>query len=260
MRQAGLVSVVLLVIAVVSAAPGATQLNLVATPKALRIKVLRTYPHDRDAFTQGLIWRDGLLYESTGLVGRSSLRKVDLASGAVKQQVAVAPPYFAEGLADVGNRLFQLTWQHGRVFVYDKNTLNRVGELAYQGEGWGLCHDGRALVMSNGGDALTVRDPKTFAVTRTIQVTENGRPLARLNELECVGGDVYANVWTTDTIVRIDMKTGHVTAKIDATGLLSPAERIGADVLNGIAYDPADRTFLITGKLWPKLFRVTFVP
>jgi len=259
MRPAGLVFLVVLVIAVVSAR-GATQLNLVATPKALRIKVLRSYPHDRDAFTQGLIWRDGLLYESTGLVGRSSLRKVDLASGAVKQQVAVAPPYFAEGLADVGNRLFQLTWQHGRVFVYDKNTLNRVGELAYQGEGWGLCHDGRALVMSNGGDALTVRDPKTFTVTRTIQVTENGRPLARLNELECVGGDVYANVWTTDTIVRIDMKTGHVTAKIDADGLLSPAERIGADVLNGIAYDPADRTFLITGKLWPRLFRVTFVP
>lgn len=228
-------------------------------PDALTVSVLRTYPHDRNAFTQGLIWRDGVLYESTGLVGRSSLRKVDLASGSVKQQVVVPTPYFAEGLADVGNRLFQLTWQHGRVFLYDKSTFGRVGELAYQGEGWGLCHDGRSLVMSNGSDSLTVRSAATFAVTRTVKVTMGGRPLDRLNELECVGGDVYANVWTTDTIVRIDMKSGTVTARVDASGLLAPAERFGVDVLNGIAYDPADRTFLITGKLWPKLFRVRFV-
>jgi glutaminyl-peptide cyclotransferase len=229
-------------------------------PATLRVQVVRTNPHDRNAFTQGLIWRDGVLYESTGLVGRSSLRKVDLTSGTVKQQVTVPEPYFAEGLADVGNRLFQLTWQHGRVFVYDKNTLNRVSELGYTGEGWGLCHDGRALVMSSGSDALTVRAPDTFSVTRTVKVTRAGRPVDRLNELECVGGDVYANVWTTETIVRIDMKTGQVTATIDASGLLAAAERQGIDVLNGIAYDPADQTFLITGKLWPKLFRVKFVP
>lgn len=228
------------------------------SPAALKARVLRAYPHDRSAFTQGLIWRDGLLYESTGLVGRSSLRKVELATGAVRQQVPVPAPYFAEGLADVGNRLFQLTWQHGRVLVYDKNTLGRVGELSYEGEGWGLCHDGRALVMSDGGDRLTVRAPDTFDVIRTVSVTMEGRPLGRLNELECVGGDVYANVWTTDTIVRIDVKTGAVTARIDASGLLTPAESVGTDVLNGIAYDPADRTFLITGKLWPKLFRVRF--
>ena len=259
MRAAGSLLIVAAVLAGAPSGGSFAQTNAV-TPAILKVKVLRTYPHDAQAFTQGLIWRDGILYESTGLVGRSSLRKVDLVSGAVKQQVPVDAPYFAEGLADVGNRLFQLTWQHGRVFVYDKNTFNRVGEMAYQGEGWGLCHDGRSLVMSNGGDSLTVRDPGTFAVTRTVQVTENGRPLPRLNELECVGTDVYANVWTTDTIVRIDMPTGRVTAKIDAAGLLQPAERLGADVLNGIAYDPADRTFLITGKLWPKLFRVTFVP
>jgi glutamine cyclotransferase len=240
-------------------AASARQTSMTA-PATLRVDVVRSYPHDRSAFTQGLIWRDGALYESTGLVGRSSLRRVDLATGSVIQQAIVPAPYFAEGLADVGNRLFQLTWQHGRVFVYDKSTFNRVGELGYQGEGWGLCHDGRSLVMSNGSDALTVRDPKTFAVTRTIRVTQAGRPLGRLNELECVGGDIYANVWTTDTIVRIDGTTGRVVARIDAAGLLSPAERLGADVLNGIAYDPADRTFLITGKLWPRLFRVTFVP
>lgn len=229
------------------------------SPPLLKVQVVAAYPHDRNAFTQGLIWRDGVLYESTGLVGRSSLRKVDLTTGTIRQQVSVPDPYFAEGLADVGNRLFQLTWQHGRVLVYDKNTLNRVSELGYEGEGWGLCHDGRALVMSNGSDALTVRTTDAFAVTRTVKVTRGGRPLDRLNELECVGGDVYANVWMTDTIVRIDMKTGRVTETMDASGLLTPAERLGADVLNGIAYDPADRTFLITGKLWPKLFRVRFV-
>jgi len=229
-------------------------------PLLLKTRVVRSYPHDPSAFTQGLIWRDGLLYESTGLVGRSSLRKVDLTTGVVRHQVPVPTPYFAEGLADVGNRLFQLTWQHGRVFVYDKSTFGRVGELSYQGEGWGLCHDGQSLVMSDGGDRLTVRSPATFAVVRTVAVTMAGRPVARLNELECVGSDVYANVWTTDTIVRIEMKTGRVTAQIDAAGLLTPAERAGTDVLNGIAYDPADQTFLITGKLWPRVFRVQFVP
>ena len=225
----------------------------------LKASVVRSYPHDRGAFTQGLVWRDGVIYESTGLVGRSSLRKVELATGKVTQQVDVPTPYFAEGLADVGNRLFQLTWQHGRVFVYDKSTFNRVGELSYEGEGWGLCHDGRSLIMSNGSDTLTVRDPSTFAVTRTIKVTQSGRPVDRLNELECVGGEVYANVWTTDSIVRVDLKTGHVTARIDASGLLSGPERLGTDVMNGIAYDPADQTFLMTGKFWPKLFRVRFV-
>jgi glutaminyl-peptide cyclotransferase len=228
-------------------------------PVALRASVVRSYPHDRGAFTQGLVWRDGVLYESTGLVGRSSLRKVDLATGAVTRQVEVPTPYFAEGLADVGNRLLQLTWQHGRVFVYDRNTFGRVGELTYQGEGWGLCHDGRSVVMSSGSDALTVRNPATFAVTRTVNVTMDGRAVDRLNELECVGDEVYANVWTTDTIVRIDMKTGKVNARIDASGLLAPADRSGVDVLNGIAHDPTDGTFLLTGKLWPRLFRVRFV-
>jgi glutaminyl-peptide cyclotransferase len=257
MRAAGLLTVLVLAVAVTLPRVSAEQKS--GSPATLRVQVVRTYPHDRNAFTQGLIWRDGLIYESTGLVGRSSLRKVDLMTGAVKQQVAVPEPYFAEGLADIGNRLFQLTWQHGRVFVYDKNTLNRVHELGYEGEGWGLCYNGRALVMSNGSDALTVRAPETFAVTRTVKVTRAGRALDRLNELECVGGDVYANVWMTDTIVRIDGKTGQVTATLDASGLLTPAERLGTDVLNGIAYDPADQTFLITGKLWPKLFRVKFV-
>lgn len=231
-----------------------------AQPKmeTLKAKVLRTYPHDPRAFTQGLVWRDGILYESTGMVGQSSLRRVDLGTGAVQQKVDIPAPYFAEGLADVGNRLFQLTWQHGRVFVYDRNTFGRVGEFGYEGEGWGLCHDGTSLVMSNGSDTLRFHSPRTFAVERTVRVTMDGKPLHQLNELECVGADVYANVWQTDTIVRIDPRTGRVTARIDATGLLTPAERQGVDVLNGIAYDPADQTFLLTGKWWPKVFRVRF--
>jgi glutamine cyclotransferase len=223
-------------------------------------RVVETYPHDRRAFTQGLVLRDGVLYESTGLVGQSSLRIVNPRTGQVVRQVQVAAPYFAEGLADVGPRLLQLTWQHGLAFVYDRQTLARTGEFPYTGEGWGLCHSGRALFMSDGSATLTERDPQTFAVRRAIRVVQDGAPVERLNELECVGGDVYANVWTTDTIVKIEAATGRVTARIDATGLLGPMDRLGVDVLNGIAHDPADGTFLITGKLWPRLFRVRFEP
>lgn len=223
-------------------------------------RVVDTYPHDRRAFTQGLVLRDGVLYESTGLVGQSSLRIVNPRTGQVVRQVQVAAPYFAEGLADVGPRLLQLTWQHGLAFVYDRQTLARTGEFSYTGEGWGLCHSGRALFMSDGSATLTERDPQTFAVRRAIRVVQDGAPVERLNELECVGGDVYANVWTTDTIVKIEAATGRVTARIDATGLLGPMDRLGVDVLNGIAHDPADGTFLITGKLWPRLFRVRFEP
>lgn len=223
-------------------------------------RIVETYPHDRRAFTQGLVLRDGVLYESTGLVGQSSLRIVNPRTGQVTRQVQVAAPYFAEGLADVGPRLLQLTWQHGVAFVYDRQTLARTGEFTYSGEGWGLCHSGRTLYMSDGSATLTERDPQTFAVRRTLRVVQDGAPVDRLNELECVGTDVYANVWTTDTIVRIETSTGRVTARIDAAGLLGPMDRVGVDVLNGIAHDPADGTFLITGKLWPRLFRVRFEP
>jgi glutamine cyclotransferase len=236
------------------AATGAVQ----GIVKTLKVDVVRAYPHDPRAFTQGLLLHNGTLYESTGLVGRSSLRQVELATGRVLRQADVAAPVFGEGLALAGDRLVMLTWQHGRAMVYSRATFGQVGEFAYQGEGWGLSHNGKALVMSNGTSQLTVRSDKDFSVQRTIAVTQNGAPVDRLNELECVAGDIYANVWTTDTIVRIDAATGKVTARIDASGLLSPMERFGVDVLNGIAYDPADGTFLITGKLWPKLFRVRF--
>jgi glutaminyl-peptide cyclotransferase len=225
----------------------------------LRVQVIRTYPHDRGAFTQGLVLDQGKLFESTGLVGQSTLREVELATGRVIRKVDVPPPYFGEGLAVAGDRLIQLTWQHGRALLYDKRTFARAGEFTYKGEGWGLCTAGQELVMSDGTSMLTVRRAADFAVVRTVNVTLDGERLDDLNELECVNGSVYANVWMRDLIVRIDMKTGRVVERIDAPNLLSPLERKGVDVLNGIAYDPADQTFLITGKQWPKLFRVRFV-
>ncbi len=225
----------------------------------LRVEVLKTYPHDRKAFTQGLVLHQGTFYESTGLVGQSTLRQVELATGRVIRKIDVPPPYFAEGLALVGDRLMQLTWQHGKAFVYDRRTFAKQNELTYRGEGWGLCHDGTNLVMSDGSSNLTIRNASDFTVIRTVRVTLDGRPVDRLNELECAEGAVYANVWTTDQIVRIDPATGQVTARIDAPNLLSAMERHPDGVLNGIAYDASDKTFLITGKLWPKLFRVKFV-
>jgi glutaminyl-peptide cyclotransferase len=225
----------------------------------LRVQVLQTYPHDRGAFTQGLLLHQGTLYESTGQVGQSSLRQVDVESGRVIRKIDVPRPYFAEGLALVGDRLIQLTWQHGRAFVYDRRTFQKEREFTYQGEGWGLCHDGTSLMMSDGSATLTIRKPADFSVAKVVRVTLDGKPVSQLNELECVNGAVYANVWQTETIVRIDPASGRVTQQINAANLLSPIERRGVDVFNGIAYDPADQTFLLTGKYWPKLFRVKFV-
>ncbi len=226
----------------------------------LVVKVLSTRPHDAAAYTQGLVWDHGTLYESTGLYGQSSLREVDPRTGAVKRQLSVPPGFFAEGLAEAGNRLIQLTWKEDVAFVYDRRTFERVAEYRYEGEGWGLCNDGRRLVMSDGSDRLTFRDLKTFAVTGSVAVRREGVPVRELNELECVDGAVWANVWQTDEIVRVDPQSGQVTAVVEARGLLSAEEMVRADVLNGIAWDPAKKTFLITGKLWPRMFEVVFVP
>ena len=217
-------------------------------------------PHDPAAYTQGLVWDHGTLYESAGLYGRSSLRQVDPRTGEVLRRLDVPPGFFAEGLAEVGNRLLQLTWKEGVAFVYEPRSFERVGEFRYEGEGWGLCDDGRRLVMSDGSDHLGFRDRRTFALLGGVNVLLDGRPATQLNELECVGGAVYANVWMTDQILRIDPASGRVTAVIDAGGLLDAAEQAQADVLNGIAYDPEKKTFLITGKLWPKMFEVVFIP
>lgn len=224
----------------------------------LRVELLADWPHDRSAYTQGLVWDGAHLLESTGLEGRSSLREVDLESGAVLRRVDLEKDLFGEGLALAGDRLFQLTWRAGRALVWSRGEFRRLAEHRYAGEGWGLCHDGRRLVMSDGSERLTFRDPETFEEVGGVSVTAAGRPLRALNELECVDGWVYANVYTTDTIVRIDPISGEVRATVDASGLLRPDERVAAEVLNGIAYNPERGTFLITGKLWPRLFEVTF--
>lgn len=226
----------------------------------LKVKVLGSVAHDPKAYTQGLVWSDGTLYESAGQYGESSLRQVDPKTGQVLRSVPLPPRYFGEGLARVGDHLIQLTWQEGVALLYDLATFEHRGELPYSGEGWGLCHDGRRLIMSDGSDVLTFRDPASFATTGRVNVTFDGAPVPRLNELECVDGAVYANVYTTQAIVRIDPATGRVTALIDASGLLTPEEAARSEVLNGIAYKPETKTFLITGKNWPRMFEVVFEP
>lgn len=226
----------------------------------LTVRVVRRTPHAADAFTQGLLWHDGLLYESTGRYGASSLRRIRLDDGRVLAERELDSRFFGEGLARVEDRLVQLTWRSGIAVVSDLRTLQRRESLRYQGEGWGLCHDGDELVMSDGSSILEFRDPITFESLRETTVWNGDRAVRNLNELECVGDEIYANVWQSDEIVRIDAKTGRVTAVIDASGLLSREEAARADVLNGIAYKPETNTFLLTGKLWPHVFEVELVP
>ena len=231
-----------------------------AVPANLRLKVVRTFPHDPKAFTQGLLFFDGKFYESTGLNRRSSLRRVDPDSGVVEQRVDLPWDLFGEGVARVGGQLIQLTWQNGRALVWNLATLRKEREISYQGEGWGLCFDGRRLIMSDGSDKLALRDPESFARVGEIVVRRAGQPVRNLNELECVEGVVYANIWQDSHIARIDARTGEVTGWIDASGLLAPEEARYADVLNGIAYLPASGHLALTGKLWPRIFEVEVVP
>ena len=222
-------------------------------------RIINTYPHDRHAFTQGLIFLDGVLYESTGLHGRSSVRKVRLETGEVLQQRAVDPKYFAEGLTDWGSKLIQLTWQTNVGFVYDRATFQPERSFPYTGEGWGITHDQTRLIMSDGtaGGGLRFLDPETFRETGRVVVRDRGRPVQYVNELEYIRGEVWANIWQTDRLVRINPKTGDVVAWIDLTGLIPRTEALeqGA-VLNGIAYDAAGDRVFVTGKLWPKLFEI----
>jgi len=226
----------------------------------LEVRVIHSYPHATDAFTQGLLWYDGSLYESTGLRYRSTLREVDLETGEVRRRRSLEDRYFAEGLARVGDALYQLTWEAGTVHVWAIEDFAHRRTFDYDGEGWGLCYDGTHLVMSDGSERLTFRDPETFHVDHVVRVRDDDGWVEELNELECVDGAVWANVWQSDRIVRVDPESGRVTGDVDASGLLSLTERIEADVLNGIAWIPERGHFVITGKEWPWLFEVDFVP
>lgn len=221
-------------------------------------QIVRIYPHDPQAFTQGLVFLDGFLYEGTGLNGRSSIRKVRLENGEVLQIQKLEDHYFGEGIAIVNQSLFQLTWQSQVGFVYDRHTFQRTGTFSYKGEGWGLTYDGTRLIMSDGSPTGTLRflDPKTLKETGRLQVRDGGRPVDDLNELEIVKGEILANVWNTHRIARISPKTGEVTGWIDLSGLLDPRDAANVDVLNGIAYDAAKDRLFVTGKLWPKLFEI----
>ena len=207
------------------------------------------------------MFRNGSLLESTGLNGSSSLREVDLATGKILKQVTVPRQYFAEGLAVVGDKAYQLTWQNHKGFIYDADTFRLLGEFTYEGEGWGLTTDGRQLILSDGTSRIRFLDPKTFSVVRSIEVTEDGKPVYQLYELEYIRGEIFANVWQTDRIVRIDAESGKVRGTIDLTGLLSNNERgPNTDVLNGIAYDEEKDRLVLTGKRWPKIFEVKLKP
>jgi glutaminyl-peptide cyclotransferase len=224
-------------------------------------KIVNTFPHDPDAFTQGLIFSDGFLFESTGLHGRSSLRKVELETGIVLRNQPLSNRYFAEGLTAWKDRLIQLTWTTRIGFVYNRETFLRVGEFRYSTEGWGLTNDGENLIMSDGSSILRFLDPETFQEKRKIQVKDRSTPVWFLNELEWINGEIYANIWQKDVVARISPQTGQILGWVDLSGLRALLGREGSpEVLNGIAHDlDRDRIF-VTGKLWPKLFEIKIVP
>jgi glutaminyl-peptide cyclotransferase len=226
----------------------------------LRPTVLAELPHDTDAFTQGLeLSADGTLYEGTGLAGRSQLRELDPATGDVRREVSLPGSLFGEGITVVDDRIWQLTWEDGVALEWDRADLTLRRQVPIDGEGWGLCRDGDRLVRSDGTDRLRFHDPDSFAETGSVAVTLDGEPVTEINELECVDGQVWANIWQTDRIVRIDPTDGRVTAVVDAAGLIDDERRADADVLNGIAALGGDE-YLLTGKLWPASFRVRFTP
>ncbi|MDQ4125117.1 MAG: glutaminyl-peptide cyclotransferase [Actinomycetota bacterium] len=216
--------------------------------------VVGEFPHDPEAYTQGLDFQGARLFEGTGLNGRSSLRRVDLESGEVLRQVRLADRFFGEGITVLGKRIYQITWQNGRAFVYDKATFRRLRRFSYEGEGWGLTHDGQRLVMSNGSATIAFRDPKTFEVLSEIEVTDDGEPVTMLNELEWVEGEIFANVWQTDDVVRIDPDTGEVTGRLDLSALKQ--QQPDGEVTNGIAYMESQDRLFVTGKLWDAIYEI----
>lgn len=224
-------------------------------------RIVHTYPHDQHAFTQGLVYLDGHLYESTGIQGQSTLREEDLETGRILRMQIVSDKYFAEGLTDWKNTLIQLTWQSHIALVYDRATFRLLRTFNYSGEGWGLTHDAKSLILSDGTATLRFFDPESFKELRHINVKDHGKPIAQLNELEFIHGEIYANVWHTDRIARVSPSTGRVLGWIDLKGLIA-RDQLSSDeaVLNGIAYDSVHDCLFVTGKLWPKVFEIAISP
>lgn len=224
-------------------------------------RIVNVYPHDKNAFTQGLFFRDGVIYESTGLRGFSSIRSVSLATGEIVRKYDLAPKYFGEGIVDWGDRLISVTWRANRGFVFAIDDFEEQSRFSYDGEGWGLTRDESNIIMSDGTERIRFLDPDSFAEIRSITVTLRGRKVRNINELEWIEGEIYSNVWQTDRIIRIDPESGIVTGVIDLSGLLPASDRIlgHTDVLNGIAYDAESKRMFVTGKNWPKLFEIELV-
>jgi glutamine cyclotransferase len=232
------------------------QLGAHRAPVVAGFKVVAAYPHDPNAFTQGLAIEAGKLYEGTGLYGASTVRRVDLMSGRAEKQRALGERYFGEGIAILGGRLYQITWMNGAAVVYNLDTFEVERTIQYDGEGWGLTHDGKELIMSDGSATLRFRDPQTFVVTREIEVRDNGVPLTNLNELEYINGEIWANIWYDDRIARISPADGKVLGFIDLSTLYPKSARGSEAVLNGIAWDAAAKRLFVTGKNWPQLYEI----
>lgn len=225
------------------------------------VEIVNTYPHDRGAFTQGLLIDEGVLFESTGKVGQSTIRHVDLETGTVTKQISLPGRYFGEGIAEINDKLYALTWTSGDGFIFDKETLRRTGSFTFNGEGWGMTSDGQQLIMSNGTDEIRFVNPDGFETKRTIKVKRGGVAVERLNELEWIEGEIWANIWQSDEIVQIDPGSGRVTGVIDASSLSpsGPRDPLNDNVLNGIAWNPDTEQIYLTGKRWPNLFEVRLV-
>jgi glutaminyl-peptide cyclotransferase len=253
---------IVLLAAMVFAAQGSSDLVQEGTIPVFGYEIINVYPHSSLAFTQGLVYDDGLLYEGTGLYGRSTLCRVELQTGRILKQTQLDSNLFGEGIALWKDRIIQLTWQSGLGLVYGKENMIEIGNFSYQTEGWGLTSDRNSLIMSDGTDVLHILDPESFAEKGQILVTANGRPQTGLNELEYIKGEIYANVWPTNWIAIISPESGKVKGKINLQGILQESYLQGSkvDVLNGIAYDALGDRLFVTGKLWPKLFEIKVVP
>ncbi len=238
----------------------ADNVNTVPPPPSIAYNVVKIYPHDTASFTQGLVWHNNSLYEGTGNRGFSKLMKVNLADGKAQKAISLAGQYFGEGITILNNKIYQLTWEEHKVLVYDVNSFNKTGEFEWPYEGWGITHNGKELIISTGSSNLYVVNPADFKIIKTIAVNDNNGPVANLNELEFAKGFVFANVWQSDYIIKVNPTTGKVEGRIDFGGLLYkngiPFDETHKDVLNGIAYDSTKNSFYVTGKWWPALFEV----
>jgi len=223
-------------------------------------KIINTFPHNTESFTQGLFLEDGILYESTGLNGKSSIKKLDLKTGKVLKSRNMQDKFFGEGMTIVDNKIYQLTWRTKTGFVYNKDSLEILRTFSYKTQGWGITYDGKYLILSDGSDVLYFMDPKSFVIVGKLEVYDEKGKVRNLNELEYIDGEIYANIWGKELIARIDPKTGYINSWIDLTGILPPEDRKGKeDVLNGIAYNPVNKTLLVTGKFWPKIFEIEII-